>query len=43
MGVQNRFLKVNPETVLSVIADGYTQQLFDFADKGLDWLSNQAV
>ena len=39
----HEYLNVNPETVRSVIADGYTQHLFDFADKGLDWLSNQTV
>lgn len=35
----HEYLNVNPETVRSVIADGYTASLFEFAERGLDWLA----
>lgn len=35
----HEYLNVNPETVRSVIADGYTAPLFEFAEKGLNWLA----
>jgi uncharacterized protein YutE (UPF0331/DUF86 family) len=35
----HEYLNVNPETVRSVIADGYTAPLFEFTEKGLNWLA----
>ncbi|MFM5174334.1 MULTISPECIES: type VII toxin-antitoxin system HepT family RNase toxin [Aeromonas] len=33
------YLNIDPEIIRSVIAQGYTDQLFTFADQGLDWLA----
>ena len=32
-------LNIAPEIIRSVIAQGYSDQLFTFADQGLDWLA----
>ncbi|BCR31239.1 hypothetical protein KAM448_40780 [Aeromonas caviae] len=33
------YLNIDPEIIRSVIAQGYSDQLFTFADQGLDWLA----
>ncbi|MDH0309420.1 type VII toxin-antitoxin system HepT family RNase toxin [Aeromonas caviae] len=33
------YLNIDPEIIRSVIAQGYSGQLFTFADQGLDWLA----
>ncbi|WP_429192131.1 type VII toxin-antitoxin system HepT family RNase toxin [Aeromonas veronii] len=35
----NDYLNIDPEIIRSVIAQGYSDQLFTFADQGLDWLA----
>lgn len=32
------YLNIDPEIVRSIIAQGYSDQLFDFAEQGLAWL-----
>ena len=33
------YLNIDPEIILSVITPGYSDQLFTFAEQGLDWLA----
>ncbi len=33
------YLNIDPEIIRSVIAQGYSDQLFTFAEQGLDWLA----
>ncbi|MCY9823596.1 type VII toxin-antitoxin system HepT family RNase toxin [Aeromonas media] len=33
------YLNIDPEIILSVIIPGYSDQLFTFAEQGLDWLA----
>ncbi|MCR3931282.1 MULTISPECIES: type VII toxin-antitoxin system HepT family RNase toxin [Aeromonas] len=33
------YLNIDPESIRSVIAQGYSDQLFTFAEQGLDWLA----
>ena len=33
------YLNIDPELIRSVIAQGYSDQLFTFAEQGLDWLA----
>ena len=33
------YLNIDPEIIRSVIAQGYSEQLFFFASQGLDWLA----
>jgi uncharacterized protein YutE (UPF0331/DUF86 family) len=33
------YLNVDPDIIRSVIKDGYTQPLFEFAEQGLVWLT----
>ena len=33
------YLNLDPEIIRSVIAQGYSDQLFTFAEQGLDWLA----
>ena len=33
------YLNIDPEIILSVITPGYSDQLFMFAEQGLDWLA----
>lgn len=33
------YLNIDPEIIRSVIAQGYSDQLFTFADQGIDWLA----
>lgn len=33
------YLNIDPEIIRSVIAQGYSDQLFTFAEQGLDWLT----
>ena len=33
------YLNIDPEIIRSVITPGYSDQLFTFADQGLDWLA----
>ena len=33
------YLNIDPEIIRSVIAQGYSEQLFLFASQGLDWLA----
>lgn len=35
----NDYLNIDPEIIRSVIAQGYSDQLFTFAEQGLDWLA----
>lgn len=35
------YLNVDPDIIRSVIKDGYTQPLFEFAKKGLTWLAQE--
>lgn len=35
------YLNIDPEIIRSVIAQSYTDQLFTFAEQGLDWLAQQ--
>lgn len=36
------YLNINPEIIRSVIAQGYSEQLFIFASQGLGWLAAAA-
>ncbi|MDF0535628.1 DUF86 domain-containing protein [Shewanella sp. A32] len=35
------YLNIDPEIIRSVIAQSYTDQLFTFAEQGLNWLAQQ--
>lgn len=37
------YLNIDPEIIRSVIAQGYSDQLFTFANAGLDWLATQVA